>query len=294
MQFSGVPLPNAAVPAVNSMPITGLAHNRQAAESLAQPAPVDSLALVDAVVAELQLRLMENWDNEPARQAGALEYDLARTAAGAGDQAGALEHLERSILAHPMRAQEAQQDPAFDTMRGRVQELVGRFSVLARMRAEESIEAAHAALQAVSAHEPTGSPPARAYLDFALTQFQYGTYIGYLIAVESSAMAVKIGAGSMAQPPVSRYAEASPRSIRRELWQAARRLWQRLPLLVILLTWLFAGIFAGLATLPFGEGAMAEMRRALLPPWGMGLLCMVVVGFIRAIRRLVTRIRSAS
>jgi hypothetical protein len=59
-----------------------------------------------------------------------------------------------------------------------------------------------------------------------------------------------------------------------------------LPLLAILLGWLVAGILAGIASLPFQQGAIAELRQTLFPIWALGLLGMVLLGFVRSIWRI--------
>src|SRR6266851_1690807 len=68
--------------------------------------------------------------------------------------------------------------------------------------------------------------------------------------------------------------------------RAARRLWDKLPLLAILLGWLLAGIVGGLASLPFQEGYASETRQTLFSIWAIGLLAMVLAGFVRSILRL--------
>jgi len=73
--------------------------------------------------------------------------------------------------------------------------------------------------------------------------------------------------------------------LRRAAWRTARRLWEKLPLLAILLGWFAAGVLAGLLSLPFQQG-LAGMRGLLFPVWALGLLAMVLVGFVRSLRRL--------
>src|SRR5712691_1461169 len=105
-------------------------------------AVVDSLVLQGAAVAALELDLLSRWGDGGAQARGAAEFQLARAAAQAGDNAASLAHLELAILADPAHAAAAAQDPAFSAMRGAVRELVGHATVLARMRAEASIDAA--------------------------------------------------------------------------------------------------------------------------------------------------------
>jgi hypothetical protein len=253
-------------------------------------APVDSLRLQTARVAALELDLLQDWDDGAARAAGAAEYQLARTAAATGDHTATLQHLEQSILAHPAYSQAVQQDPAFDAVRGDVRDMVGRLNVLGRIRAEAAIQEAGATLESIRASDVTGRMPhAQAYLDLAQAHFESACYAGYVIATQAALLAQQAASGSKVTPPAP-MAPISSKAVLRPVTRAARhtahRLWQTLPLLVILLGWLFAGILAGVASLPFQQGAIAELRQSLFPIWGMGLLAMVLVGFVRSIRRI--------
>ncbi len=80
-------------------------------------------------MAALGLDLLQQWDDSAARSAGATEYQLAGAASASGDHAAALQHLELSILAHAEYELAAQQDPAFDAVRGDVRDMVGRLNV---------------------------------------------------------------------------------------------------------------------------------------------------------------------
>lgn len=256
-------------------------------------APVDSLTLQTAAVAALELGLLQHWDDAAARAAGAAEYQLARTAAATGDHAATLQHLERSILAHPAYAETVHQDPAFDAVRGDVRDMVGRLNVLARIRAEASIAEAGVAVESARASDVAGRVPhAQAYLDLAQAHFESVSYAGYVMAAQAAAMAQQSVAGSKAAPPAPGAAIGSKtlfRPLTRAARKAARRLWQTLPLLAILLGWLFAGILAGVASQPFQQGPIAEWRQTLLPIWALGLLSMVLLGFVRSIRRISRR-----
>lgn len=254
------------------------------------PAPVDSLTLQSAAVAALELELLQHWDDGAERAAGAADYQLARAAVVTGDHAATLQHLEQSILAHPAYAQAAQLGPDFDAVKGDVRDMVGRLNVLARIRAEASMAEAGVAVESARASDAASRVPhAQAYLDLAQAHFESANYAGYIIAAQAAAMAQQTAGGSKATPPVPIVAtggKALLRPIARTARQTVRRLWQTLPLLAILLYWLFAGILAGVASLPFHQGAIAELRQTLFPIWAMGLLGMVLLGFVRSIRQI--------
>ena len=253
-------------------------------------AAADSLTLQGAAAAALELDLLRDWDYGAARTAGAAEFQLARAAAATGDRAATLQHLEQSILAHPAYAEAAQQDPAFDAVRGDVRDMMGRLNVVARIRAEAAIEEAGEALESIRAIDATSRVQhAQAYLDLAQAHFESVSYAGYVIATQAAVLAQNTVSGPKVSPQAARAAiggKALLRPVTRAARRTARRLWQTLPLLAILLGWLIAGIFAGIASLPFQQGAIAELRQTLFPIWAMGLLGMVLLGFVRSIWRI--------
>lgn len=273
-------------PGQSVLPAGRLADSRAA---LSQ-APADTLTLQSATVAALELDLLQHWDDGAARAAGAAEFQLARTAAAAGDHAASLQHLEQSILAHPAYGDAAQQDPAFDAVRGDVRDMVGRLNVLGRIRAEAAMEEAGAALESIHGTDAPGRVQhAQAYLDLAQAHFESVSYSGYVIATQAAVLAQQTAAGTKITPPAAMAtipSKALLRPITRATRDTARRLWQTLPLLAILLGWLVAGILAGIASLPFQQGAIAELRQTLFPIWALGLLGMVLLGFVRSIWRI--------
>jgi hypothetical protein len=252
--------------------------------------PVDNLTLRPAALGALELDLLQHWDDGAARTAGAIEYQMARTASASGDHAASLQHLERSILAHPAFVEAGEQDPAFDTVRGDVRDLVGRLNVLSRIRAEAAIEDAGDALESVRTSDATGRVQhAQAYLDLAQAHLESASYAGYVVAAQAAALAQQTAGGAKVTPaaPMAAIKSKSPlRPITRAARKSVRRLWQTMPLLAILLAWLFTGILAGIASLPFQHGAIAELRQTLFPIWALGLLGMVLIGFVRSIRRI--------
>ena len=259
--------------------------------SAPQAAVADRLVLQSAALAALELDLLSHSDDGATQARGAAEFQLARAAAQAGDSAASLLHLEHAILADPVHAEAARQDPAFSAMRGAVQELVGHANLLARMRAESSIDAALSAME--SARGSGAGPRAdqvKAFLDVAQAHFELGTYTAYVEAAQAAMRARQIAEDSLIEPlgkisagrNVRTGTPRPPRPARR----AVRRLWDKLPLLAILLGWLLAGIVGGVAALPFQDGEVSETRQTLFSIWALGLLAMVLLGFVRSILRL--------
>jgi len=253
-------------------------------------AVVDSVVLQEAAVAALELDLLSHWDDGAAQARGAAEFQLARAAAQAGDSAASLQHLEQAILSDPVHADAARRDPAFSAMRGAVQELVGHASVLARMRAEASIDAARSALESDGGSGLAGrADQVKAFLDLAQAHFELGTYVAYVEAGQAAMRARQIAEDARIEPlgrsSGRNFRPSTPRTpgpARR----AVRRLWDKLPWLAILLGWLLAGIVCGVASLPFQNGYISETRQMLFSIWALGLLAMVLAGFVRSILRL--------
>jgi hypothetical protein len=251
-------------------------------DSLPQaPAPSTALALPRVITAALDLGLLRSWDSVTARASSADQYQLARSAMQAGDRPAALQHLEQSILAHPAQAATALTDPTFDAIKGSVRDLVTRVIVAARVGAETSISEAHAALQSASTTE-IPRPLARVYLQAAQASFQLGTYTGLVQATFAADLAKRIATRKISLA-IPRTGPGAIGEVKNAVTRAARRLWRKLPLLAILLGWFIAGIVAGITSLAFPSGA--ALRAWLLPAWAMGLLAIVLVGFVRSIRR---------
>jgi hypothetical protein len=262
----------------------------------------DSVGLQGVAVTALEMAALRLWDDGAGRTtgaAGAAEYQMAADAVQGGDASAGLQHLEQAILAHPMHADAARQDPAFDAIRGPVLDLVGRVSLLARIHAEASI--VQAALTIESAHglNATGhGQVAKAYFDVAQSHFQLATYAGYVEAAQAALRAQQIASPPEIKPDTIRAALPVPEPgsglwpIRAAFRKVLSELWQKLPVLVVLLAWFLAGIVAGVASLPFHEGILAEIRRTLFPIWAMGLLAGVLFGFLRSIWRLARRRQS--
>jgi len=287
---------NAPAPAIPAQPSATEVSRPQIPAPLPAPQPAAALAplphapvggptAAQAISAALDLELLHSWDTEPARAAAANEYQLAQAAIQSGDRPAALQHLEQAILAHPAQAAAALVDPAFDSIKGQVRDLVTHLAMAARIRAEMALSEAHAAIQALGASGPARPLLlARAYLEAARASFQLGTYTGYVQAAFAAELSQRIARGRIRS---RRWGLSAFAPVKRAVQHAARRLWQRLPLLAILLGWFFAGIVAALVSLPFQAGA--AFRAWLLPAWAVGLVCLVLYGFVRSIRAMTTR-----
>lgn len=257
---------------------------RPVASPLPSPAPSTPIQLPRAIDAALDLALLRSWDTEPARFAAAAEYQLAQNAAQSGDRSSALQHLEQAILAHPAQAAAALSDPAFDSIKYPVHDLVARLTGDARVHAESAGADARLALQSAGA---AGLSPhlltARSYLDAAQASLQLGTYTGLVQAAYAADLARRIATGERSET-LSRLRLGGFEPVKRALQRGVRNLWRKLPLLAILLGWFLAGVLAAVVSLLFETGG--AFRASLFPGWALGLLTLVVVGFVRSILRL--------
>ena len=286
----GVEAPQPAAAGGNSTYGHAPDPRKPAAPTSMPEAVVDSVVVQEVAVAALELDLLSHWDDGAAHARGAAEFQLARAAAQAGDSAASLQHLEQAILADPVHADAARQDPAFSAMRGAVQELVGHASLLARIRAEASIDAALSAMESAGGSGLAGrADQVKAFLDLAQAHFELGTYVAYVEAAQAAMRARQIAEDGRSEP-LGKFSGRNfrpntprkPGSARR----AVRHLWDKLPWLAILLGWLLAGIVGGVASLPFQNGYVSETRQMLFSNWALGLLAMVLAGFVRSILRL--------
>jgi hypothetical protein len=242
------------------------------------------LPFLRAVEAEIDFAPLQPWNTEPAQTVAANEYQLARAAVQAGDHPAALQHVEQAILAQPAQATAAFADPAFCSIKVPVHDLVTRLILAARERAEASISEARTALQQFSASTTARSfALARTYLQAAQSTFQLSTYTGFVQSAIAARLALEITRGKRSRPSFASREGVFAR-VKRATQRAARQLGQRLPLLAILLGWFFAGVIASTASLAFQAGA--AFRAWLLPAWATGLMALVLVGFVRSIRRI--------
>jgi hypothetical protein len=64
-----------------------------------------------------------------------------------------------------------------------------------------------------------------------------------------------------------------------------KKLWQRAPLLVLLLGWLAAGLVVGSVMALFREGWVASIIGPFFEIWALGFLALILFGFYMQLRR---------
>lgn len=218
------------------------------------------------------------------------DYQTAQLAAKSGDYAAALTHLERLFAAEPRSVARAVADPVFEPLRVEIQAVVHRLTVAASLQAEDALERAASAWEHVSEVQ---RQEASEWVRFANLQIAAGGYEACFHAARAAQCALAVVERQQAESAGAAGAALRRLVIHRLVcgpWSTFRSLWLRLPLLALLLAWFAAGVAGGL-----GRMALASLLPELaewLPftcgyaIWALGLLGLVMLGFLRSIRRL--------
>lgn len=239
----------------------------------------DSVLLRSGLGAALAAELVRLWDGLTAqRPDAAIAYEAARRA---GTPEIALIQLERAIKANPGHATVAISDPDFAVFRESVARMIEHLTAAARLEAQ-------AAIREAIDMDPDRRETA-AVLNAAEARYQLNTYAGYLEAAIAARLALQIGreraeAISLSRSSIvdrmQRLMEPLGR-IRTRAANGAAVLWERFPLFAILLGWFGAGV--GFGVLAGAFGLWPELRW-LFGFWGMGLVAIVMLGFLRSLR----------
>ena len=217
----------------------------------------------------------------------------AVSAAADGNVQQALLKLSELTALDPGRGGTLVQEPGLAPIRQEVGQLLSRLTSAAHMDAESKLAEATRLLGTADAREiPEGGVRPEAAVLIAERLLEAGGYSNYVRSAEVSQFAINQYA--IAQPPAplspveARSIPAGVESTRlraRPRWlPRLKMLWQRAPLLVLLLAWLALGIAATL--LP------AWLKISWLPAsigfeiWATGFLALVVFGFYMRVRNI--------
>jgi hypothetical protein len=271
---------------LSALPAASGAFGRAVA-GLADEIRADSVLLQSGLGAALAAELVRSWEGSATQRAdGAVAYEAARRAS---TPEIALIHLERAIKADPDYAMAAIRDPVFALSREPVATMVENLTAAVRLGAQAAIREA----QAVAA-EAIGADPDRgetaAILNAAEARYQLNTYAGYIEAAIAARLAAQIAVqrAEVKSPSKNSVGDRLQRAMaqfgRMGAWAAAGAglVWERFPLFAILLGWFGAG--AGFGVLTWAFGAWPGLRW-LLGFWAMGLVAMVMAGFLRSLRK---------
>ena len=236
----------------------------------------------------LAAELIRLWEGSAAqRSEAAIAYEAARRAS---TPEIALIHLERAVKTNPGYAVAAISDPMFAVWREPAARMIDYLTAVARLEAQAVMREAE---QAVAA-EAIGTDPDRceaaAILNASEARYQLNTYAGYIEAAIAARLASQIAVKRAVAKRLSksliadRVHRAMEQFGRIGAWAAdgAGLLWERFPLFAILLGWFVVGAGFGVLTRAFGAW---PGLRWILGFWSMGLVAIVMLGFLRSLRK---------
>ena len=228
--------------------------------------------------------------------------DLFRASVSAvaeGNIQQALVKLAEFAKLNPRLAESLEAEPELASIRADVGQLLFRLASAAQLDAESRLRQATQLLQAAGSKESLGHEirPEIALL-IAGRLLEAGGYANCMLSAEFSQMPIN-QYGWAPTPPLlpladpkgvpHRSAHARPMSGNRWM-QRVRRLWQRAPLLVLLLVWLAVGIVGGSVSALLRSYAPQTLSESLVAAafevWGMGFLALVGFGFYMRVRHL--------
>ena len=188
----------------------------------------------------------------------------------------ALAHLTDYIRQNPGHADALPTIPSLIPIQGQVQELLRHVTVEAKVEAERMIAAASLVVSTAEAPLTLNGPDVLAVAQrFAET----GQLVNYIRASELS------------QAVITSYSAGVPdvraSVLRRRLPELMRTLWQRVPLLVLLVGWFALGLVGAAISLlarAAGDAFSPATVQAGFELWGVGFLVLVAVQFFISVR----------
>ena len=249
----------------------------------AVPAPGDSVAsfLATGKIADL----IAGIDQRRPVQSPEVIAEMLREAVSAAEEGDFLRALERSrelVSLDPERADTLAAEPAFESIRAEITQLLRDLAAAARSDAEQKLNDAHEALAIGTAKLPQSDrADLQTILSVAVQLFETGQHVNYVRAGDLAEVVMVQSGWTQAGVPVWVPVETPGATRTAGRWEG---LWQRVPLPVLVLAWLALGIAAALPFLavrtswPVGAFAIAL--------WGVGL-AMLIRLYRKARRRMV-------
>jgi hypothetical protein len=238
--------------------------------------------LSEADLAKL-IRIVEPPVLQTAAARSAELFQRAASFAAAGDVTRALAGVAELARLDPRRAESAPSEPAFQKIRTEVDLLLARLRDVARLDAETRIGRAAAATEsaALAALDDWDAPPRR-LLQVAAHLLEHG---GYASSLHAAQLAQSILDQAARVPPARSPAGLSAVRALRRSWtstiERVRTLWDRAPLLVLLLSWLVLGLTGAAVSALSGISSPG-----LVELWATGFLGLVVFGFYMRVRNI--------
>ena len=263
-----------------------------------------------------------------------------------GNAERAVGYLADYATRDPLRAEALPLQPELEAVRDKIDSMVSRMTIVAKMSAEEGLSRAEQSVTENTGRVSTWETSADVILKVAHRLFDAGGYANYsrtselarlvtdtvphakgahALAASASASASAAVLSNQAVPGVNvpywaafdlsltqsadttrsgayRRNPATPagdsvlqnlRDLKEVSAMALRQLWSRAPLLVIMLTWLFFGIWGGvafsIASRIWPDGLFVAVGNFAFELWGIGFLAMVGFGFYSRVRYRQTR-----
>lgn len=225
--------------------------------------------------------LLHNIDAHRSAQEPAVLEGLLQTAAAAvahHDVPRALAVLTEYINRNPEHAAGLPMSPALLPIHGAVEGLLRNVTQDARIGAERLIATAGLAVDGAAGKHPQGLNGA-GVLAVAERFVESGQLVNYIRAAELSQAVIAFYNG--AAPDIA-LDKRSGKTLRRPVWDLARTLWWRVPLLVLLAGWFALGVAGGAIALL--ARVDASTVAAGVEIWGVGFLVLVVLQFWISVR----------
>lgn len=237
----------------------------------------------------------------------------ATMAAAEGDVTRSLQELAEIVRLDPFRAETVRTEPGLEPIRPQVDSLLARLANVARLDAESRVTEAARAVEARGGR-PLAEWEARpeTLLAIANRLLDAGGHVNSVRATQVAQAVIDAAhwapaAGTVSMAPSSggvseseeaRAARSPVLSAFQQSWRILRSrapgrvaaLWQRAPLLVLLLAWLAVGTAGGLTSWVqrglWPEAWPSWLNDAGFTVWGLGFLALVLFGFYLRVRNV--------
>jgi hypothetical protein len=221
---------------------------------------------------ETEMALLLEWIDRPPAPDSAIRLQEMFRLLEEGNLGLVPQRLAEFAPLDPQRAEALPPEAAFAPVRAPAEAMLTCLALSAKLHAQARLaEAERVASGGVAPREIRPEilvPLAQSLLDAG----------GYANAMTASYLAQILIEAT--QSPAGRPASHDERQA--AVWPRVRRLWQRAPLLILLVGWLFLGLSGCLAVMLLA-GAWTD---SAFETWGIGFLVLVAFGFYMRIRRL--------
>ena len=213
----------------------------------------------------------------------------ASAAVAAGDIPRALAKVKELVTLNPRQAETVGANPSLRAIQPEVGDLVRQLTLQARMQAQEKVATAAQAIVTGGLKRLEGADvDVRTILSLATYLLESGRLPDYLLAIELAQVVIAryetVRGRKAPRPPRVTRPRPEPMRARLERW------WSRVPLLILLLSWLALGLAFGIGSL-----VLRKLRPDTFDPsiatlafdiWSVGFLALIGFGFYMRIRNV--------